>query len=359
VRTLRGHYEARVPRSGEPATATARRVAAADAALPAAGAALSDMLLGPLAARLQGVWRTKRLAIVASDALEYLSLAALPAPGSTRPLVHDHEIVSLPSASALRAVRARAQVSGRPSRRIAIVADPVFDATDPRAPRPQRRSATAAPSLSTPLARAVRGLSPDDTLGRPLPRLTFSRLEATAIARLLPSAQVQVATGFAASRDAVTTEALGTADIVHLATHGLVSTEQPSLTGLVVSLIDARGRPRDGFIRLSDVYNLRLAADLVVLSACHTALGKEIRGEGLIGLTRGFMYAGARRVVASLWAVDDSATAELMTRFYRGLLRDRLPAAAALRAAQRELASHPQWAAPYFWAGFVLQGDWQ
>lgn len=360
VRTLRGHYEARVPRPGEPATATARRVAAADAALPAAGAALSDMLLGPLASRLQGAWRAKRLAVVASESLEYLSLAALPAPGSPRPLVHDHEIVSLPSASALRAVRARAQVSDRQSPRMAIVADPVFDAGDPRVLRPQRRAAAApAPPRSTPLARAVRGLSPDDTLGRPLPRLTFSRLEATAIARLLPSAQVQVATGFAASREAVTSEALGTADIVHLATHGLVSTEQPSLTGLVVSLLDARGRPRDGFIRLSDVYNLRLTADLVVLSACHTALGKEIRGEGLIGLTRGFMYAGARRVVASLWAVDDSATAELMTRFYRRLLRDRLPAAAALRAAQRELASHPQWAAPYFWAGFVLQGDWQ
>ena len=362
VRTLRAHYEARVPRPGESAATTATRVAGADAALPAASAAVSRVLLGPVAQQLGGPWRTKRLAIVASEALEYLSLAALPVPGSNRPLVETHEIVYLPSASALGAVRSRAATARRTAPHMAIVADPVFDLADPRLPRNQRRAAasgTARAPLSPMLARAVRGFALDTPLDRRLSRLTFSRLEASAIARLLPAPQVRLATGFAASREAVTTAALGTADIVHLATHGLVSTSQPALTGLVVSLVDSRGRARDGFVRLSDVYNLRLAADLVVLSACHTALGTEVRGEGLVGLTRGFMYAGARRVVASLWAVDDSATAELMSRFYRGLLRDRLPAAAALRAAQRELASRPQWAAPYYWAGFVLQGDWQ
>lgn len=362
VRTLRAHYDARVPRPGESAATTARRVATADAALPAASAAVSEILLGPLARQLDGPWRTKRLAIVASEALEYLSLAALPVPGSNRPLVETHEIVYLPSASALGAVRSRAATARRTAPHLAIVADPVFDLSDPRLPRNQRRAAasgTARTPLTPMLARAVRGLALDTPLDRRLSRLTFSRLEASAIARLLPAPQVRLATGFAASREAVTTAALGTADIVHLATHGLVSTSQPALTGLVVSLVDSQEQARDGFVRLSDVYNLRLAADLVVLSACHTALGPEVRGEGLVGLTRGFMYAGARRVVASLWAVDDSATAELMSRFYRGLLRDGLPAAAALRAAQRELASRPQWAAPYYWAGFVLQGDWQ
>jgi CHAT domain-containing protein len=299
---------------------------------------------------------------VASEALEYLSLAALPVPGSSRPLVDAHEIVYLPSASALGAVRSRTATARGAIPRLAIIADPVFDLLDPRLPRNQRRAAAsgaATAPLTPPLARAIRGIALDTPLDRRLSRLTFSRLEASAIARLLPAPQVRLATGFAASREAVTTAALGTADIVHLATHGLVSTSQPALTGLVVSLVDAHGQARDGFVRLSDVYNLRLAADMVVLSACHTALGTEVRGEGLVGLTRGFMYAGARRVVASLWAVDDSATAELMSRFYRGLLRDGLPAAAALRAAQRELASRPQWAAPYYWAGFVLQGDWQ
>ena len=359
VRALRAFYEARVPVPGDSTARAAARVARADAAIPAAAAALSAMLLEPVAGRLAGTWRSKRLAIVASEALEYLSMAALPAPGSRRPLVDSHEIVYLPSASALGAVRRRAGPARRPDTpRLAIVADPVFEATDPRLPR-QQRPAAAAPALGGPLARAVRGRASGAPSEGRLTRLTFSRLEASAISRLLPASQVRMATGFAASRDALTTEALGVADIVHLATHGLVSTSQPALTGLVVSLLDARGRPRDGFVRLSDVYNLRLNADLVVLSACHTALGAEVRGEGLVGLTRGFMYAGARRVVASLWAVDDSATAELMSHFYRGMLHDKLPPAAALRAAQRELARRPQWAAPYYWAGFVLQGDWQ
>jgi CHAT domain-containing protein len=102
-----------------------------------------------------------------------------------------------------------------------------------------------------------------------------------------------------------------------------------------------------------------MPADLVVLSACQTALGKEIRGEGMIGLTRGFMYAGARRVVASLWQVDDLATAELMARFYRGMLNEKLRPAEALRRAQLEMAGQKRWSSPYFWAGFTLQGEWR
>lgn len=127
----------------------------------------------------------------------------------------------------------------------------------------------------------------------------------------------------------------------------------------MLSLVDEQGRERDGFVRLGDLYGLDLAADLVVLSACRSALGEEIHGEGLVGLTRGFMAAGATRVVASLWDVADEATAELMSRFYRGLLRDGLSPAAALRRAQLELARERRWDSPAFWAGFVLQGDWR
>ncbi len=217
--------------------------------------------------------------------------------------------------------------------------------------RPQRRAAAApAPPRSTPLARAVRGLSPDDTLGRPLPRLTFSRLEATAIARLLPSAQVQVATGFAASREAVTSEALGTADIVHLATHGLVSTEQPSLTGLVVSLLDARGQPRDGFIRLSDVYNLRLTADLVVLSACSTGRVFPGRGEDLAGVAHAFLAAGAQSLVAPLWRIREGATRDWMAAFYRAWATHGSVALATRSAAR---STRERWDHPYFWGAFT------
>ncbi|HVG37837.1 MAG TPA: CHAT domain-containing protein, partial [Pyrinomonadaceae bacterium] len=119
------------------------------------------------------------------------------------------------------------------------------------------------------------------------------------------------------------------------------------------------GRPQDGFLRLHEIYNLRMPAELIVLSACQTALGKEIKGEGLIGLTRGFMYAGAERVVASLWQVDDLATAELMKRFYEGMLRKGLRPAAALREAQLAVMKQKRWSSPYFWAGFVLQGEYK
>jgi CHAT domain-containing protein len=110
---------------------------------------------------------------------------------------------------------------------------------------------------------------------------------------------------------------------------------------------------------LHEIYTLRLNADLVVLSACQTGLGKEVRGEGLIGLVRGFMYAGAPRVMASMWEVDDAATAELMKLFYRGVLIEKLTPAAALRAAQIKMLSKKHWQAPYYWGAFVLQGEWR
>ena len=116
---------------------------------------------------------------------------------------------------------------------------------------------------------------------------------------------------------------------------------------------------QDGVLRLNDIYNLHLEADLVVLSACRTALGKEIRGEGLVGLTRGFMYAGAARVLASLWSVEDRATADLMSDFYRDMLREELSPSAALRKAQLKMAKDPYRKSPYYWAGFSLQGEWK
>jgi CHAT domain-containing protein len=141
--------------------------------------------------------------------------------------------------------------------------------------------------------------------------------------------------------------------------HGLLNSQHPELSGIVLSLVDAEGKPQDGFIRLHEIYNLRLPVELVVLSACQTGLGKEIKGEGLVGLTRGFMYAGAARVMASLWKVDDRATAELMNRFYQGMIRDGLRPAAALRAAQVAMWKQQRWQEPYYWAAFALQGEWK
>ena len=146
---------------------------------------------------------------------------------------------------------------------------------------------------------------------------------------------------------------------MHFATHGLLNNKHPELSGLVFSLVDPQGRPRNGFLPAYEVYNLRLNAELVVLSACQTALGEDIRGEGLVGLTRAFMYAGTPRVVASLWRVPDSATAALMQRFYRALLVENRRPAEALRLAQESVRAERRWSAPYYWAGFTLAGEWK
>ena len=147
--------------------------------------------------------------------------------------------------------------------------------------------------------------------------------------------------------------------IVHFATHSLLNNEHPELSGVVLSLVDRSGQPQNGFLRLYDIYNLRLGADLVVLSACRTALGQEIKGEGLIGLTRGFLYAGAPRVVATLWEIDDRTTAQAMKRFYEGMLGRGERPAEALRAAQVALWKSKGWEAPYYWASFILEGEWR
>jgi CHAT domain-containing protein len=196
-------------------------------------------------------------------------------------------------------------------------------------------------------------------MGENLPRLLASRIEARDILKLAPGGQADSRMDFEATRENASSDALSDYRVLHFATHGLLDTKHPEFSGLVFSLVDARGQPRDGFLRLNQIYNLNLNSDLVVLSACQTALGKDVRGEGLIGLTRGFMYAGARRVVPSLWKVDDSATAEFMKRFYQHMLLKKLPPAAALKQAQAELKQIPRFRSPYFWAGFTLQGEWR
>src|SRR6185436_7990685 len=141
-----------------------------------------------------------------------------------------------------------------------------------------------------------------------LPRLRFSRQEALTIAGLAPSGAVTTRLDFAADRDFVLSGRLRDFRYVHFATHGVFDAERPELSGLALSRVDPAGLPHEGFLGLRDIYDLDLAADLVVLSGCQTAMGREIRGEGLLGLTRGFLYAGAPRVIASLWWIDDRAT---------------------------------------------------
>jgi len=192
-----------------------------------------------------------------------------------------------------------------------------------------------------------------------IPRLPFTRQEAEAIIAHVPEGHGLKALDFAASRATVANAQLSRYRIVHFATHGLLNSQHPELSGIVLSLVDEQGQPQDGFLRTHEIFNLNLSADLVVLSGCKTGLGKEVKGEGLVGLTRGFMYAGAARVVVSLWDINDAATAELMKQFYQGVLAEGLRPAAALQAAQVAMWKEKRWQAPYYWAGFVLQGEWR
>ncbi len=336
-----------------------------------AAAELGRLLLGPVAERLG----SKRLVIVADGALQFIPFEALFAPAApaeaaakraanrdaeAQPLGMTNEVVYLPSASTLALLRSAPRPRAG-AKNVVVFADPVFDADDDRVAAADRRAAPAgraAPKLAA-LGRALRDV--DLTGGEVrLERLRYTLDEAEAIMSVAPAGSATKAVAFSASRANATSPEVGGYRVVHFATHALLDDKRPELSGLVMSLVDERGRPQDGFLRLGDIYNLKLPVDLVVLSACRTGIGKEVRGEGLVGLHQGFMYAGASRVVSSLWKVDDEATAALMKSFYRHMLKEGRPAAAALRMAKSELRqARAEWRAPYFWAGFVLQGDWR
>lgn len=343
-----------------------------------AAADLSRMILGPVATQL----REKRLLIVGDGALSYVPFGALPAPiaqvmnsssneaegGVGRSLLYSHEIVYQPSASTLAVLRRK--VAGRPvpRRSVAIFADPVFDPNDDRVTRNtkrkrfsknrQTRDPVSGDELGVlALRRSAREIGLARTGG--FARLAFSRVEADSIYSLVRDSGALKALDFDSNKSAAIDPELKDYRIIHFATHSLINTEHPELSGVVMSLVDRWGRPQNGFLRLLDVYNLDLNADLVVLSACQTALGKEIKAEGLIGLARGFMYAGAARVMASLWKVNDEATAEFMKKFYEAMQLQGQRPAAALRTAQIWMQQQERWRSPYYWAGFVIQGEWR
>jgi CHAT domain-containing protein/Tfp pilus assembly protein PilF len=334
---------------------------------------LSEILLGPVASQLGN----KRLLIVPDGALQFIPFSALPIPSASKspvPIVLQHEVIDLPSAAALDALRNEIAQRKPAERAIAVLANPVFDKDDyrvsaakGRAAVIERQAATNSqlkdtnhghPANVSVLQRALRGVTPGADESR-LPPLPSSKDEAGAISRLVAEGQALVALDFKANRATALGPELSRYRIIHFATHALLNTEHPELSGIVLSMVDERGQPQNGFLRLGDIYNLTLPAELVVLSACDTALGKDVKGEGLIGLTRGFMYAGAARVISSLWKVDDEASAELMRRFYQKMLKENERPAAALRSAQIEMLSTRRWSSPKHWAGFIIQGEWK
>jgi CHAT domain-containing protein len=354
---------------GETSEQRRARVEAADSQYEEAASRLSQMLIAPAAEQL----RAKRLVVVAPGALQLIPFGALPEPrpqsGSYRPLILNHEVVTLPSASTLAVLRREMPRRAAPAKLITILADPVFSRADERfAETATRDSLTEAstrlrlPGVAAGRRYGAAGTSApadDERMFGAFPRLFRTRWEAEQIAALAPRGEVVEALDFGASREVALGQAVEGSRIVHFATHAVMDDKHPELSGIVLSMFGPDGRPRDGFLRAHDIFNLRLSADLVTLSACRTALGRDYKGEGLVGFARGFMYAGAPRVIGSLWESDDKAGAELMVRFYRKMLKDGQRPAAALRVAQVEMWRDRRWRAPYFWAGFVLQGEWR
>jgi CHAT domain-containing protein/tetratricopeptide (TPR) repeat protein len=315
---------------------------------PAKLEALSRAVLGPVARELGA----KRLLIVTSGSLQFVPFSALPSPNNPgEPLIASHEVVNLPSASTIAFLR-RNIPRNATSKLVAVMADPVFAADDPRVTGHPGAANADVSSQNRTRGASVSGRTTFD-------RLTFTRREGENILALAPAGAGFSAFDFDASRATVLSGALRDYKYVHIASHGLVNPFHPELPSIVLSLVGRDGSPRDGFLQAADIYNLRLNADLVVLSACQTALGKDVRGEGVVGLARAFMYAGSPAVVASLWTVPDRSTSELMREFYRGMLVENLRPAAALRRAQIALWKDSRWTRPYYWAAFTLQGEWK
>lgn len=333
----------------------------------AASNALYKVVMEPVA----GMIGDKRLMIVADGALNYVPFEVLLKSADSGDfsslgyLVKSNEIIYAPSASVVGAIKQQRTKSD--SRAMLIIADPVFNSNDARARKPTGGAPAAdaeVRGLGIQAAVAdVGGSTPAPNAqmeGLPLARLNGTRTEADQISKLAKASggQADVWLDLDANEDNLGTRDVSKYRIIHVATHGLLNAERPQFTGVVLSLVG--NKTHDGFVRTDEVFNLRLGSPLVMLSACETGLGKEKRGEGVMGLTRAFMYAGAPTVGVSLWSVADKSTADLMTDFYKRLLTpgQATTSSRALREAQLAMISGKKYSAPFYWAPFVLVGDW-
>jgi CHAT domain-containing protein len=319
---------------------------------------LSSMVLSPFTAQLQG----RRVIVVADGGLHYIPFQILHA-GSEDPLVATNEVVNAPSASILGQLRQESSRRHAPEKLVAAFGDPIF-LSNYNARRDSDNTgeiALAQTSENGRLRHALRDIDVEGASFDPatIQGLHYARAELANLRDVVENSNAFVAADFDATRERLQNTDLSKFAIIHFATHGYLDPVRPENSGLVLSTVNRAGQAQEGFVGLQEIYNLRTPVDLVVLSACQTALGKDVQGEGLIGLTRGFMYAGASSVVASLWKVDDEATAELMKHFYTNMLQRGMTPAAALRQAQNTIRQQPLWRSPYFWGAFTLQGDYQ
>ncbi|MBR8840938.1 MAG: CHAT domain-containing protein, partial [Stigonema ocellatum SAG 48.90 = DSM 106950] len=349
---------------------------------------LSQIILAPVKQKLG----QKRLVIVADGALQYTPFAALASPSGEKaqdlgrrgageqrnnrgainvekndaepksdsnyePLLVKHEIINLPSASTIAILRQQVAQRKKAPKTLAILADPVFDPKDDRVTL-KHESSQLAPNLELERSALARSANLLNRSG--WNRLDGTRAEAESILKQVPSSSDRLQTfDFDANYTWATSSQLKQFRILHFATHGFVNDENPELSGIVLSLVNKQGKDIQGYLRLNELFNLDYPADLIVLSACETGLGKNIQGEGLVGLTRGLMYAGGERLVVSLWQVSDEGTSMLMQEFYKEMLLNGKSPNVALRAAQLKMWNQQQWRSPYYWAAFTFLGEWR
>lgn len=327
--------------------------------LTAAVQTLSGLILSPVSAELN----KQHVIVVADGVLNYIPFQILPTSTTgNEPLVASAEVINAPSASILGQLRVETAQRRAPAKALAAFGDPVF-ATNYAQQSDGDTSVQVAALQPVEIERwqhALRDIDVDGDSFNPatIEPLFYVTLELANL-REVAGPETLMSTGFDATRESLASADLSQYAILHFATHGVLDPKQPENSGLFLSMVDRAGQAQNGFVGLEDIYRLHAPVDLVVLSACRTGLGKDVRGEGLIGLTRGFMYAGASSVMASLWKVDDEATAELMKRFYANMLQEGMTPAAALRAAQNSIRQQPQWRSPRFWAAFTLQGEYR
>ena len=335
------------------------------------GMELSRLLLEPVIPQLKQTDR--RLAIVADGILQYVPFSALPNPGiptspnsSERgfakymhPLVLDHEIVNLPSASVLSGIRLRHQNRKIATKELAIFANPVFNHEDPRAKKVLDEFSKRK-SDSVSIFR--KEISSDLTVVySPLPATQTEADQIISSVKTNRNRQYVNYEGFDARHDVALGSSLNDYRIIHFATHGIFNNGSPERSGIVLSSFKEDGELQRGLLSPADVFNMSLdSTELVVLSGCRTGWSDEVRREALSGLTGSFISAGSERVLVSLWSVQDQATAELMSRFYHEMLgrHDPLSASQAITKVQRSMWTELQWQSPYYWAAFSLQGEW-
>lgn len=322
----------------------------------------SQILLGAVANQLAN----KRVLVVPDGILQYIPFAALPDPSKTSkeyyPLIVEHEVITIPSASTMGVLRSQFSERKPAPKSIMVLADPILTATDERlAVNNNKKRETLSKNFDKNLDKKTEQKNELSSTkrafeGGDLVRLVAAGDEARNIGQIYKDATI--ALGSKASLPTATSSEVSDYRILHFATHGFFNSFQPELSGVVLSLFDENGNEQEGYLSANHIYNSRLNADLVVLSACQTGLGKDIRGEGILGLTRGFMYAGAERVMFTIWSVNDKSTSVLITKFYTALKEGSTPSL-ALRQAQISMWKDKKWSAPYYWAAFQIQGEWK